>query len=136
MYSVFVLDTFIPLFVEASLHRSSSKSSTPFALANSTTSSANIICQGAFFSHVFRHCIVMMANRKESKANPWRMPTSTANGSLVPVAHLTTVSHRWYMSFTRLMYFSGTHSSLVHKSSSSLRTLSYAFFYQTDEHTV
>ena len=44
IYSVFALDTFIPLFSKASLHCSSSNSSTYFSLAHSTTSSANIIC--------------------------------------------------------------------------------------------
>ena len=39
----------IPLFSEASLHCSSANSSTPFSLPHSTTSSANIICQGASF---------------------------------------------------------------------------------------
>ena len=47
--SVFALDTFMPLFSTALLHCSSSNSSTPFSLAHSTTSSANIICQGASF---------------------------------------------------------------------------------------
>ena len=49
MYSVFALDTFIPPFSKASLHCSSSNSSSSFSLAHSTTSSANIICQGACF---------------------------------------------------------------------------------------
>ena len=58
MYSVFSLDTFLPLFFKASLHCSSSNSITSFSLAHSTTSSANIICQGAsflMFSGVFRY---------------------------------------------------------------------------------
>ena len=49
MYSVFSVDTFIPLFSMASLHCSSSNSSMSFSLAHSTTSSANIICQGDSF---------------------------------------------------------------------------------------
>ena len=53
MYSVFDFDTFIPLSSMASLHCSSSNSSTSFSLAHSTTSSANIICQGASFMMYF-----------------------------------------------------------------------------------
>ena len=49
MYSAFALDTFIPLVSKASLHCSSSNYITSFSLAYSTTSSANIICQCAFF---------------------------------------------------------------------------------------
>ena len=49
MYSVFALATFIPLFSKASLQGSSSNYSMSFSLAHSTTSSANIICQGASF---------------------------------------------------------------------------------------
>ena len=49
MYSVFALDTFNSLFSNASPHCSSSNSGTYFSLAHSTTSSTNIICQGASF---------------------------------------------------------------------------------------
>ena len=115
IYSVFALDTFIPLFSKASLHCSSM----PFSLAHSTTSSANIICQGASFLMFSVSESTMMANRKGLKADPWWRPTSTAKGSLVPAAHLTTVSHWWYMSFTSLMYFSGTPLSRMHQYSSS-----------------
>ena len=93
MYSVFALDTFIPLFSKASLHCSSSNSSTSFSLAHSATSSAYIICQGASFLMFSVSESIMMANRKGLKADPWWRPTSTAKGSLVPAAHLTTVSH-------------------------------------------
>ena len=126
-YSVFALDTFIPFFSKASLHCSSSNSSSSFSLAHSTTSSANIICQGACFLMFSVSESIIMANRKGLKADHWWSPTSIAKGSLVPAAHLTTVSHWWYMSFTSLMYFSGTPLSRMHQYSSSLGTLSYAF---------
>ena len=127
MCSIFALDTFIPLFSKASLHCSSSNSSTHFSLAHSSTSSANITCQGASFlmfsvSESFR-----MANMKGLKADPWWRPTPTANGSLVPAAHLTTVSHWWYMSLINLMYLSGTPLSRIPQYSSFLGTMSYAF---------
>ena len=90
-YSLFALDTYIPLFSR----RSSCNSSTSFALAHSTTSSANISCQGASFLMFSASESIMMANRKGLKVDSWRRPTSTAKGSLVPApaAHLTTVSH-------------------------------------------
>ena len=49
MYSLFALDTCIPLFSKASLRSSSSTSNTSFSIVHSTTSSANIVCQGASF---------------------------------------------------------------------------------------
>ena len=64
IYSVFSLDTFIPLFSRASLHCSSSTSSTSFSLAHRTTSSANIICQGTSFLMCHVSESIMMANRK------------------------------------------------------------------------
>ena len=82
MYPVFALDTLIPLFSMASLHCSSSNS-----LEHSTTSSANIICQGASFLMFSVSESIMMANRKGLKAHPCWRPTSTAKGSLVPAAH-------------------------------------------------
>ena len=84
MYSVFALDTFIPLFSQASIHCSSSNSSTSFSLAHSTTSSANIICQCASFLMFSVSESITMANRKWLKADPWWKPTSAAKGSLVP----------------------------------------------------
>ena len=70
MYHVIALDTFIPLFSNASLHCSSSNYSTSFSLAHSTTSSANIICQGASFLMFSVSESIMMANRKGLKADP------------------------------------------------------------------
>ena len=49
------------------------------------TSSANVFFSVSEF--------IMMENRKGLKADPWWSPTSTAKGSLVPAAHLTTLSH-------------------------------------------
>ena len=80
-----------------------------------------------FFSDVCFSESIIMANRKDLKADAWWRPTSTAKSSLVPAAHLTTVSHRWYISFTSMMYFSGTTLSRMHQCSSYLGTLSYAF---------
>ena len=68
MYSVFALDTFTPLFSKASLHCSSSNSSTYFSLAHSTTSSANIISHGASFLVFSVSESIMIANRKGLKA--------------------------------------------------------------------
>ena len=49
VYSVFSIDTFVPLFSRATLHHcSSSTSCTSFSLAHSTTSHTNI-CQGPSF---------------------------------------------------------------------------------------
>ena len=76
----------------------------------------------------------MMANRKGLKADPWRRPTSTATGSFVPAAHLTNVSHRCYLSFASLMYFSGTPLFHMHQYSFSLGTLSYAFSRSMNTH--
>ena len=52
-----------------------------------------MICEGASFlmSSSVNH--IMMANRKELNGDPWWRPTSSAKGSFVPAAHLTTVSH-------------------------------------------
>ena len=71
---------------------------------------------------------------KGLKADPWWRPNSTANGSLVPAAHLTTVSHLCYMSLTSLVYFAGTPLSRMHQNSSSLWTMSYVF--QVNAYTV
>ena len=90
VYTIFAPDTSIPLFSQASHHYSSSNCSTYFCLSHSTTSSANIICQGASFLMCSVSEFIMMANRKGLKADPWWRPTPTA---LVPAAHLTTVSH-------------------------------------------
>ena len=68
MYSVFALDTFTPLFSKASLHCSSSNSSTYFSLAHSTTSSANIISHGASFLVFSVSESIMIASRKGLKA--------------------------------------------------------------------
>ena len=43
--------------------------------------------------------LVNPSNRKGLTEDPLRRPTSTAKGSLVPAAHLTTFSHWWYISF-------------------------------------
>ena len=69
MYSVFAHDKFT-LFFNASLHCSSSHSSTSFSLAHSTSSSANIICQGASFLIFSVNESIMMDNRKRLKADP------------------------------------------------------------------
>ena len=81
-YSVFALDTFIPLFSKASLHCPSSNSSTPFSLVHSTTLSANIIWQAASFLMFSVSKSIMMANKKGLKADHWWRSTSMARGSL------------------------------------------------------
>ena len=70
-YSVFARDTFIVLFSKASLHCSSSISSMYFSLVHITTSSANIIRQGAFFLMFSVRESIMMVIRKGLKAGPW-----------------------------------------------------------------
>ena len=121
MYSVFALDILIILFSKASLYRSSSNSSTSLSLAHNTTSSAN--CPGAL-SDVCRPWI----HHDGKQERCWKrilggvqLPRQL-KGSLVPAVHLTTFSHLRYMSFTTLMYFSGTPLSRMHQYSSSLET--------------
>ena len=63
MYSVFSLDTFIPLFSMASLHCPSSNSDTSFSLAHSATPHL----QGASFLMFSVSESIMMANRKGLK---------------------------------------------------------------------
>ena len=58
--------------------------------------------------------------------------TSTGNGSLGLVANLTTVTHSWYMPFTSLLYFSGTHCL----SCTNTELPSWLFPDQINEHTV
>ena len=64
--------------------------------------------QGASFPMFSVSESIMVANRKGLKAGPRWRPTSDAKGSLAHAAHLITASHRWYISFTSMMYFSGT----------------------------
>ena len=94
----------------------------------------SIICQCASFLMFSVSESTLMANRKWLKADTWWRPTSTAKGSLVPAAHLTTVSHWWYMPLTSMMYLSSL--SRMHQYSSSLRALSYVCFFQINEHAV
>ena len=87
MYCFFALATFIPLFSKASLHCSSSNSSTSSHLRvapqHPRTSSAKV-----FFVMFYVSESIMMANRKGLKADPWWRSTSTAKGLIVP-AHIS-----------------------------------------------
>ena len=76
----FPLTPSLKLFSNACLHCSCSNSSMSFSLAHSTTSSANIICQGGFFLMFSVSESTKMANRKGLKADPWWSPISISKG--------------------------------------------------------
>ena len=71
MYSVFAIDTFVPIFSQGARHCSSSNSSAQyFSIGYSTTSSTNVICQDASLLVFFISESINMANRKWLKADP------------------------------------------------------------------
>ena len=92
-----------------------------------TMSSANIIDPGTSFLTSSVNTSTRSRNRYGLKAEPWCSPTSTPKLLLSPAALRTTGLHPRYMSWTILMYFSGTFRSLEHLHISSLGMRSYAF---------
>ena len=108
MYSVFALDTFIPLFSKSSLHCYSSNSSTSFSLAHSTTSSANIISQlpRCVFLPCAQHHIIC----------EYHLPTTQ-----VRLSPLCTAPHHQRTSSPN---YPGTSFSLAHSTTSSANIIS------------
>ena len=120
MYSVFALESFVPLLPKASPHCSRSTS-----LAHSTTSSANIICQGASFVMFSVSESTMMANKKGLKEDRWFGPTFTRKR---PASSCTTPHYCFALMVHVLLQYDYTSMapslSIMHQCSSPLVTVS------------
>ena len=99
-YLVFDLLTFIPLLSNAYLQDSSLRSTSSLVFSQITISSANSIvhCGSLLTSSV--SLSIITAKRNGLNADPWCSPTLTLKLSVVPTAHLTTVSLPSYISCT------------------------------------
>ena len=104
-YSVFDLLTFIPLFSNAYLQHSILCSTSFLVSSQITISSANSIVHGGSLLTSSVSLSVITANRNGLNADPWCSPTLTLKLSVVPTAHLTTVSLPSYISCTSRRYF-------------------------------
>ena len=98
--------TFILLLSNAYLQHSNLCSTSFLASLQITISSANIIVHDGFFLTSSVSLSIIIANRSGHNADPWCSPTLTLKLSVVPIAHLTTVSLFSYMSCTSRTYFS------------------------------
>ena len=74
-FFVLVLETYISLFLIASLQISRSSSSKSLSPTRYTTLSENIICHGVSFLMSSAKASIVMAKRNELKAEPWWSPT-------------------------------------------------------------
>ena len=105
-YSVFDLLTFIPLFSNAYFQHSSLRSTSSLVSSQITISSANSIVYGGSLLTLSVILSIITANRNGLTADFWCSPTLTLKLSVVPTAHLTTVSLPSYISCTSRTYFS------------------------------
>ena len=89
-----------------------------------TISSANSIAHGGSFLTSFVSLSIITANRNGLNADPWCSPTLILKLSVVPIAHLTTVSLPSYIFCISRTYFSTIPHFLIQCHSSSRRALS------------
>ena len=104
-YSVFDLFTFIPLLSNAYLQDSNLRSTSFLVSSKITISSANSIVHGGSLFTSSVSLFMITANRNGLYADPWCSPILTLKLSVVPTAHLTTVSLPSYISCTSCTYF-------------------------------
>ena len=123
-YSVFDLLTFIPLLSNAYFQDSNLRSTYSLVSSQITISSANSIVNGGSLLTSSVSLSIITANRNGLNADPWCSPTLTLKLSVVPAAHLTTVSLPSYISCTSRTYFSTIPDFLMQYHSSSRGTLS------------
>ena len=105
-YSVFDLLTFIPLLSNAYPQDSNLCSTSSLVSSQITISSANSIVHGGSLLISSVSLSIITANRNGLNADPWCSLTLTLKFSVVPTAHLTTVSLPSYISCTSCTYFS------------------------------
>ena len=91
-YSVFDLLIFIPLLSNAYLQDSNHRSTSSIVFSKITISPAKSIVHGGPFLTSSVSLSIITANRNGLNADPWCSPTLTLKLSVVPTAHLTTVS--------------------------------------------
>ena len=99
-YSVFDLLTFISLISNAYLQHSSHCSTSSLVSSQITISSANSIVHGNSLLTSSVSLFIITANRNGLNPDPWCSPTLTLKLSVVPTAHLITVSLFSYISCT------------------------------------
>ena len=99
-YLVFDLHTFIPLLSNAYLQNSSLRSTFSLVSSQITISSGNSMVYGGSLLTSSVSLSIITANRNGLNANPWCSSTLTLKLSVVPTAHLTTVSLPSYISCT------------------------------------
>ena len=104
-YSVFDLLTFISLLSNAYFQDSNLRSTSFLVSSQITISSANRIVHGGSILTSFVSLSIITANRNGLNADPWCSPTLTLKLSVVPTAHLTTISLPSYISCTSRTYF-------------------------------
>ena len=105
-YSVFDLLTFIPLLSNAYFQDSNLRSTSSLVSSKITISSGNSIVHGGSLLTSSVSLSIITANKNGLNADPWCSPTLTLKLSVVPTAHLTTVSLLSYISCTSCTYFS------------------------------
>ena len=123
-YLVFDLLTFIPLLFNAYLQNSSLPSTSSLAFWQITMSSANSIVHGSSLLTLFVILSIITVNRNGLNVGFWCSPTLTLKLSVVPTAHLTTVSLSSYISCTSRTYFSTIPDFFIQYPSSSRGILS------------
>ena len=104
-YSVFDLLTFIPLLSNAYFQDSNLRSTSSLVSSQIAISSANSIVYGGSLLTSSVSLSIITAKRNGLNADPWCSPTLTLKLSVVPTAHLTTVSLPSYISCTSCTYF-------------------------------
>ena len=99
-YSVFDLLNFIPLLSNAYFQDSNLYSTSSLVSSQITISSANSIVHGHSLLTSSISLSIITAKRNGLNTDPWCSPTLTLKFSVVPTAHLTTVSLPSYISCT------------------------------------
>ena len=122
-YLVFDLLTFI-LLPNTYFQHSNFCSTSSLVSSQITISSANSIVHSGSLLTLSVSLSIITANRNGLNADPWCSPTLTLKLSVVPTAHLTTVSFPLYISCTSHTYFSTILDFLIQYHSFSYRTLS------------
>ena len=103
-YSVFDVLTFIPSLSNAFLQDCSICSTSSLVSSQITISSANSIVHGGFLLTSSVSLSIITINRSGLNTDPWCSPTLNLKLSVVPTAHLTTVSLSSYISCTSQTY--------------------------------
>ena len=104
-YLVFDLITFILLLSNTYLQDSNLRSNSSLVSSQITISSANSIVHGGSLLTSFVSLSIITANSNGLCADPWCSTTLILKLSVVPTAHLTTVSLSLYISYTSRTYF-------------------------------